>query len=163
AFAAGMITGGRLGDIFGRKRMFMTGVVAFTLASLLCGLATGPEMLIASRVVQGLAASVMFPQVLAIMHVSFPEDKRAAVFAAIVLLVYPVIQGRDAGWPAWTWISMVASIPVFVAFVLWQQARKRRNGSPLIELRLFRQRAFSAGLFVSLLFWTAIASVFLVL
>ncbi|WP_460342616.1 MFS transporter [Actinoallomurus acanthiterrae] len=236
AFAAGMITGGRLGDIFGRKRMFMTGVVAFTAASLLCGLANSPDMLIASRVIQGLAASVMFPQVLAIMHVSFPEDKRAAVFgafgamaglsgiagpllggvlvdanlfgwdwrtiflinlpvgviavalapslvkesratervrldllgvllvtAAVVLLVYPVIQGRDAGWPAWTWISMVASIPVFVAFVLWQQFRKRRTGSPLIELRLFRQRAFSAGLFVSLLFWTAIASVFLVL
>jgi hypothetical protein len=74
-----------------------------------------------------------------------------------------VIQGRDAGWPAWTWISMIASVPVFAVFAWWQHAKKRRGGSPLVDLRLFRQRAFSAGLVVSLLFWTAIASVFLVL
>ena len=236
AFAAGMITGGRLGDIVGRKRMFIIGVSAFVVASLLCGLAPSAGLLILFRVIQGLAAAAMFPQVLAIMHVSFPEEKRAAVFgafgamaslagiagpllggilvdadlfgwgwrtiflinlpvgvtalalapalvresrsservrldlpgallvtAAVVLLVYPVIQGRDAGWPAWTWISMIASLPVFVAFAWWQHTKKRRGGSPLVELRLFLQRAFSVGLVASLLFWTAIASVFLAL
>jgi EmrB/QacA subfamily drug resistance transporter len=236
AFAAGMITGGRLGDILGRKRTFISGVFAFVVASLLCGLAPSAGLLILFRVIQGLAAAVMFPQVLAIMHVSFPEEKRAAIFgmfgamaslagiagplvggvlvdadvfgldwrsiflinlpvgvvalvlapalvkeskatervrldlggvllvtAAVVLLVYPVIQGRDAGWPAWTWISMIASVPVFAVFAWWQHVKKRRGGSPLVDLRLFRQRAFSAGLVVSLLFWTAIASVFLVL
>jgi multisubunit Na+/H+ antiporter MnhB subunit len=88
------------------------------------------------------------------------------VTAAVVLLVYPVIQGRDAGWPAWTWISMVGSLPVFALFALfawWQHVRKRGGGTPLVELRLFLQRAFSVGLVVSLLFWTAIAFVFLVL
>lgn len=236
AFAAGMITGGRLGDIAGRKRMFIIGVSAFVVASLLCGLAPSAGLLILFRVIQGLAAAAMFPQVLAIMHVSFPEEKRAAVFgafgamaslagiagpliggvlvdadvfgwgwrsiflinlpvgvialilapilitesrsservrldlagallvtAAVILLVYPVIQGRDAGWPAWTWISMIASVPVFVVFAWWQHAKKRRGTSPLVDLRLFLQRAFSVGLVVSLLFWTAIASVFLVL
>ncbi len=53
AFALGMITGGRLGDIFGRKRVFLVGVAGFALGSALCGLAPSPEMLVTSRVLQG--------------------------------------------------------------------------------------------------------------
>ncbi|CAM5232644.1 hypothetical protein SCALM49S_06645 [Streptomyces californicus] len=53
AFAAGLITGGRLGDIYGRKRVFRVGIGGFTLASALCGLAAGPEMLVAARILQG--------------------------------------------------------------------------------------------------------------
>src|SRR5271154_6077692 len=68
AYAVFLITGGRLGDIYGRKRMFMFGVSGFTLASALCGFATSPEMLVASRVLQGVLAAIMFPQVLSIIQ-----------------------------------------------------------------------------------------------
>jgi MFS family permease len=62
--------------------MYVTGAFAFVVASPLCGLAPGAGLLIAARLLQGLAAEAMFPQVLAIMHVSFPEEKRAAIFGA---------------------------------------------------------------------------------
>ena len=81
-FALGVITGGRLGDRFGRRRMFIIGLAAFTIASGLCGMAVSPEVLILSRIVQGLSSAVLSPQVLAIIRVSFAEpQKRAAAFA----------------------------------------------------------------------------------
>jgi EmrB/QacA subfamily drug resistance transporter len=79
-FALGLITGGRLGDLYGRKRIFLTGTAVFTLASLLCGIAAGPELLIAARVLQGAAAAAMVPQVLATLHVTFDEGSRAKAF-----------------------------------------------------------------------------------
>ncbi|MCX3058451.1 MFS transporter [Streptomyces sp. GXMU-J5] len=80
AFAALLITGGRLGDIFGRKRLFLLGVGGFTLASALCGLAAGPGMLVASRFLQGGMAALMVPQVLSIVHATFPAHERGKVF-----------------------------------------------------------------------------------
>jgi EmrB/QacA subfamily drug resistance transporter len=81
AYAALVITGGRLGDIFGRRRIFLTGVIGFTLASLWCGLALGAPMLIFARGVQGAAAAMMVPQVLASIHTLFPDAARARAFA----------------------------------------------------------------------------------
>lgn len=81
-FAAGMITSARLGDIVGHKRVSVIGVPAFAVTSLLCGPAPGTAALVVFRVIQDLAAAATSPQVLAIMHVSFPEEKRAAVFGA---------------------------------------------------------------------------------
>ena len=80
AFAAGLITGGRLGDIHGRKRLFLVGVAGFTLASALCGFAANPEMLVASRILQGGMAAMMVPQVLSIVHATFPAHERGKVF-----------------------------------------------------------------------------------
>ena len=65
AYALLLITGGRLGDTFGRKRLFLIGVIGFTIMSALCGAAQGPGMLIACRVVQGAMGAIMVPQVLA--------------------------------------------------------------------------------------------------
>src|ERR1700754_3936778 len=62
AFAVGLITGGRLGDVYGRKRMFMAGTAGFTLASGLCAMAPSVEVLIGCRILQGIAAAVMIPQ-----------------------------------------------------------------------------------------------------
>ena len=81
AYAALVITGGRLGDIFGRRRIFLAGVVGFTLASLWCGLAWSAPMLILARAVQGSAAALMVPQVLASIHTLFPDAARARAFA----------------------------------------------------------------------------------
>ena len=80
AYAVLLITGGRLGDIFGRKRLFIVGVGGFTIASLICGLAPNPTALIAARVLQGLMASLMYPQVLSVIQVSFPPRERGAAF-----------------------------------------------------------------------------------
>jgi len=80
AFAVGLITGGRLGDIVGRKRVFLWSMAAFTAASALSGLAVDAEVLIGARVLQGLAAALMIPQVLSIMHVSFAPEEAGKVF-----------------------------------------------------------------------------------
>ncbi|SMQ73047.1 drug resistance transporter, EmrB/QacA subfamily [Devosia lucknowensis] len=81
AFALGLLPFGRLGDIVGRTRMFLAGVVAFTAASALCGLAPNIEMLIAARVLQGLGGAMMTPQVLAIATVTFPPHERGQAFS----------------------------------------------------------------------------------
>ncbi|MFD4504104.1 MFS transporter [Streptomyces sp. NPDC058457] len=87
AFAAGLITGGRLGDIHGRKRLFLIGVAGFTLASALCGFAANPEMLVASRILQGGMAAMMVPQVLSIVHATFPARERGKVFGLFGAIV----------------------------------------------------------------------------
>ncbi|MCW3061368.1 MAG: transporter, partial [Capsulimonas sp.] len=75
AYAVFLITGGRLGDLYGRKRMFMLGMGGFVLASALCGLAGSGEMLIAGRILQALAASVMAPQVLATIRTVYSDGE----------------------------------------------------------------------------------------
>ncbi|RPE43193.1 EmrB/QacA subfamily drug resistance transporter [Streptomyces sp. Ag109_O5-1] len=87
AFAAGLITGGRLGDIHGRKRLFLFGVAGFTLASALCGFAANPGMLVASRILQGGMAAMMVPQVLSIVHATFPAHERGKVFGLFGAIV----------------------------------------------------------------------------
>lgn len=76
AYAVGLITGGRLGDRYGRRRVFETGVAVFTLASLGCGLAPTITLLIALRVIQGLGAALMLPQVISVIQVSFASEER---------------------------------------------------------------------------------------
>ena len=81
AYAVLLITGGRLGDISGRKRIFILGLGGFTVASALCGLAPTPEFLIAARVLQGCAAALMSPQTLAIIRVTFRGREQSTAFA----------------------------------------------------------------------------------
>ncbi|MFF5080586.1 MFS transporter [Actinoplanes sp. NPDC000266] len=82
AMAIGLLTGGRLGDIFGRRRMFLIGAAGFTLASLVCGLAQTPAQLIAARAVQGLFGAVMLPQGLGMIKQMFSADEQAKAFGA---------------------------------------------------------------------------------
>jgi EmrB/QacA subfamily drug resistance transporter len=81
AYAAGLITGGRLGDLLGYKRMFIIGMATFTLASLACGIATSSAMLVAARLVQGATAAAMVPQLLALINVVYPIHERARAMA----------------------------------------------------------------------------------
>ncbi|WMJ69231.1 MFS transporter [Stenotrophomonas sp. 24(2023)] len=76
AYAVTLILGGRLGDLFGRRRLFITGLLGFGLASALCGLATSTGGLVAGRLLQGIAAAVMAPQSLASIHVLFPAHEK---------------------------------------------------------------------------------------
>ena len=81
AYAALVITGGRLGDILGRRRVFVGGVLAFTAASLWCGLAGSGMELVLARMAQGMTAALMVPQVLATIHTLFPDAGRSRAFA----------------------------------------------------------------------------------
>jgi EmrB/QacA subfamily drug resistance transporter len=221
-YASGMVTGGRLGDMFGYRRMFMTGVITFALASLLCGLARSPEELVAARLVQGLTGAVMVPQVLALITATFPPAERPkavswfgvtmgagfvsgqilgggllaanvlglgwrAIFlvnvpvgvvaliaaallvphawaqrrprldplgalgvsASIAAALVPLTLGRSEGWPAWTWLSLSVSLPLLALTVAWERRLARRGGEPLLDLPLFADRVFSAGLAVN--------------
>jgi EmrB/QacA subfamily drug resistance transporter len=235
AYAVALITGGRLGDIHGRRRMFMIGLAAFTLSSTLCGVAPTPHTLIAARVVQGLSAAVLFPQVLALIRLTFVEPRqRATAFAALGvalglsciagqllggllvtanlwglewrpvfllnlpvglaawlaapalidatpahgvsrldlggvalitlalgLLLYPLIEGREAGWPARSLVMLACALPVLALFVLHQQARSRAGAVPLVDMRLFRDRIFTRGLGIVLLFYSTLNASYL--
>ncbi len=235
-YAVFLITGGRLGDIYGRKRMFMLGMGGFTLASALCGFAHSPNMLLWSRLLQGVMAAVMVPQVLAIIQVSFPAGERSRAFgifgsvlglasiagqllgglliganlfgltwrpvflvnvpvgivalvvtarmlresrseaklrldligvalvsAALFLLVGSLVEGGEAAWGAYTYAGIGASLVVFVAFVFFERWKTRRDGSPLVALTLFRDRAFVVGLGITLLFFSGLGAFFLTL
>ncbi|UFS58077.1 MFS transporter [Subtercola endophyticus] len=216
---AGLILGGRLGDRFGRRRMFVVGLSAFILTSLLCSLAPTIELLIAFRLAQGFAAAILLPQGLGLLRAAFPPSeigKAFAVFgpvfglagifgpiiggaliqadiggsgwravflvnipigvAALIialivlpktpgdkaiaidlvgalivivssaLLVLPLVQGQAAGWPAWTWISMVAALAGFYLFTVQQRWSAKRGGTPLVTPGIFRKRSYVVGL-----------------
>ncbi|WP_406252847.1 MFS transporter [Streptomyces atratus] len=235
AFAAGLITGGRLGDIYGRKRLFLIGIGGFTLASALCGFAANPEMLVVSRILQGGTAALMVPQVLSIVHATFPAHERGKVFGlfgaivglgavlgpllgalltewniaglewrpiflinlpvgiaglilgrkfiteskapkalrldlvgvalvtlGMLMLIYPLTRGHELGWPLWGHVSMVGSLLVFLFLVLFERSKARKDGSPLVELSLFRVKSFAAGIAVQLTFGIGLGIFFLV-
>ncbi|MFD0308642.1 MFS transporter [Streptomyces sp. NPDC127119] len=235
AFAAGLITGGRLGDIHGRKRLFLIGIGGFTLASALCGFAVNPDMLVASRILQGAMAALMVPQVLSIVHATFPAHERGKVFGlfgaivglgavsgplfgalltewnlfglewrpiflinlpvgiaglilgrkfiteskapralkldlvgvalvtlGLLMLLYPLIRGRELDWPTWGYVSMGGSLVVFGALVAYEKHKTARDGSPLVELSLFKVKSFAAGIAVQTVFGIGLGIFFLI-
>ncbi|HAV1630907.1 TPA: MFS transporter [Enterobacter hormaechei subsp. steigerwaltii] len=98
AFGVLLITGGRLGDLFGRRRLFAIGMAAFTVASALCGLAPTIEFLISARVLQGLAAALLFPQVYASIRVNFDGSDRSRAFGLLgMTLGLAAITGQILG------------------------------------------------------------------
>src|SRR5918995_761308 len=80
-FAALLITAGRLGDIFGPKRLFVAGMALFTAASVFCGLSQDPTQLIVARALQGVGGAMMSPQPMAVILSVFPSERRGAAFA----------------------------------------------------------------------------------
>lgn len=84
----------------------------------------------------------------------------ALVTLALLSLLYPLVQGAEAGWPAWTFVAMACSVPLFVAFALYERRKAARDGSALVEPSLFRERSFVAGLLVMLSFFAIIAGLF---
>jgi MFS family permease len=81
AYASALVLGGRLGDLFGHRRLFTTGMLAFAITSALCGVAQTPEELIAARLLQGLSAALMLPQVLAVISAESEGSGRARAMA----------------------------------------------------------------------------------
>jgi len=127
AYAVPLLITGRLGDRFGPKVLYQTGLVVFTLASLWCGLSGSIEMLIVARVVQGLGAAMMTPQTMSVITRMFPPQNRGAAMglwgatAGIASLVGPIAGGLLVDGFGWEWIFFV-NVPVgVVAFVLAQR------------------------------------------
>lgn len=235
SFAVLLITGGRLGDRFGRKTVFNIGVLGFTLASVGCAFAQSPDALVTARLVQGAFAAIMIPQVLSIIQVLFKPKERAAVFglvgavsglaavagpliggllvsgdafglgwrsifiinvpvgilllvasfvfipnsksekpvkldilgvglitAALFLIIFPLVQGRERGWPIWIWLMLVASPILIGVFVALQNREEKKSGMALIPPSLFKNRGFSAGVVTSFLALSSIGAFFLI-
>jgi len=219
-YAAFLITGGRAGDHFGRKKTFFRGMLAFTLTSCLCGLSVTPFQLNATRLLQGVSAAFMVPQSIAFIQVLFTDHKERAkaigyygitlgvasiigqvmggylselhgfvegwrliffinlpiggvalwatrryltetekktghifdysgvviLTAALFSLIYPLIQGREKGWPWWSILLLLLSGAIFVFFFRDQRGKLQQGRHPLIDLHLFSIRDFNLGL-----------------
>jgi EmrB/QacA subfamily drug resistance transporter len=217
-FAVTLITGGRVGDVAGRRRTFKAGLALFSAASAACALAPSPAVLIASRAVQGFGAALLWPQVLSVIQVEFAPDQRPSKLAALggvqglaatvaqivggaligldlfglgwrwvflvnipfgvaallladqsipesrspsarrldlpgvalatallLLVVTPLVEGRELGWPVWLLGAAVLAAPLAIAFVALERRIAARGGSPLVEFRLFAERAYRLG------------------
>jgi EmrB/QacA subfamily drug resistance transporter len=235
-YAVCLITGGRLGDIYGRKKIFVLGLIGFTTTSALCGLAPNATWLVISRLLQGCTAAVMFPQALSFIHVSFSASAKRLAFSiygaaigfgsilgqilggfliqanlfglgwrpiflinvpiglatavaawlvlresqsekpprldpigtvllslALFLFSLPFMEGRDAGWPAWAWIALAASVPLFAVFLRWERHLARTGATPLVEPRLLQDRGFLVGIGVTCIYFAGHSSMLLVL
>ncbi|MEU9915012.1 MFS transporter [Streptomyces sp. NPDC051001] len=219
AYAVLLVLGGRLGDLFGRRRLFLGGMAAFGLTSLACGLAPTAWTLVAARVAQGAASAAMLPQVLATIQAATSGQRRAkamglygataglsmvagqilggvlvaadiagtgwrSVFlvnvpvvlvglflaaravpetrspnpepvdgpgtvllaASLLALLAPLTEGRAAGWPLWTWLSLAAFPFVAAAFYAVERGADRRGRTPLVPPSLFRLVSLRRGL-----------------
>jgi EmrB/QacA subfamily drug resistance transporter len=239
AYGVNLVTAGRLGDTYGRKRMFMIGMACFTITSALCAFAQEPLTLIITRVFQGTSAALMFPQALSIIQATFTskqKDKAIALYGATIgmgaaagqflggfliqtnlfnldwrliflvnvpigigtliaalfivhesksekpirldiggaailsailfLLLYPLIEGRNAGWPLWMYVSIIASITLIFPFIFFESSVIKRNNNnrngngphstyklPLIPVSLFKDRSFIIGTLILIVFY----------
>src|SRR5579859_2912255 len=231
-----LVTGGRLGDQFGRRRVFAAGLAVFVLTSAACALAPDPAVLVAARILQGVGAALMAPNILAILGVVYsgparvraisvygmvmglaavsgqliggvlirtdlgglgwraifwinvplgvaallacprlvPEsraDQRSRldltgvtlITACLVAVVVPLVDGRQAGWPAWSWAALAASVPLAIAFAVHQRRKADRGGVPLLNPRVFAAWPLRAGLITQTAFWCQQAASYLVL
>jgi MFS family permease len=221
AFAVLLIAGARLGDIFGRRRLFLVGSAGFTLLSAACAFAPDPEVLIALRVLQGAFGALLIPQGFGLLKQVFTDDREfdkatglfgpvtglamlaapvvagllvdadlfgtgwrlvflinipigivalalafrslpagashagtrldvggvGLVGAAMIAIIYPLIQGESDGWPAWEFGLIAVGLLLLLAFLAYE---RRRTGSPLIEPTLLANRTYLSGVAVSL-------------
>ncbi|MGX9296451.1 DHA2 family efflux MFS transporter permease subunit [Tsukamurella paurometabola] len=120
AYVVPLLLAGRLGDMYGPKRLYLVGLTVFTLASAWCGLSGTIGMLIAARVVQGLGAALMTPQTMAVITRTFPPNKRGTAMAlwgsvaGVAILVGPLAGGVLVDRLGWEWVFFV-NVPVGVA------------------------------------------------
>src|SRR5919108_5176287 len=122
-FAVLMLTGGKLADFLGRRRIFVAGLAIFTLSSLFCGLATSGDWLIAARAVQGIGAALMMPSTLSIISATFPVQERGmaigiwAGVSAMALAIGPLVGGLLTEHISWSWIFFV-NVPIGVVAII---------------------------------------------
>ena len=233
AFAVLLITGARLGDLVGRRRLFAIGVVGFTVASAACAAAPSAALLIGARVLQGAFGALLIPQGFGVIKEVFPDAEIQKAFsafgpviglsavaspiiggalvrgdllglgwrasflvhvplgvagligclrlmprtggtqgtrldpggalivsAACFALIYPLVQGRELGWPAWTFVLFAAGVAGLGAFAYYERRHAERA---LIAPSLLRNGAYTSGLLVAVCFFAAMIGLNLVL
>jgi EmrB/QacA subfamily drug resistance transporter len=122
-FAVLLITAGRLGDLFGPKRLFLIGLVVFTAASVACGFAADPGQLVVARIAQGVGGALLTPQTLSVLTMIFPPEKRGAAFgiwgavAGVATLAGPTLGGWLVTDFGWRWIFFV-NLPVGIVTIV---------------------------------------------
>jgi EmrB/QacA subfamily drug resistance transporter len=153
-FAALLITGGKLGDLLGRRRLFVVGIAIFTFSSLACGLAPTAEFLIGARAVQGVGAALMNPASLSIITATFPPRERGqaigiwAGVSAMALAIGPLVGGLIVDNINWNWIFFI-NVPVGVAGIIVSQLviKESRDTSHEQSIDLPGLITSTAGLF----------------
>jgi EmrB/QacA subfamily drug resistance transporter len=135
-FGGFLLLGGRLGDLLGRRRVFMAGLALFSLVSLLCGFATSPAMLVAFRVVQGAAGAILAPSVFSIVSVTFEEgaerNRALGVLGAIAgsgAAIGVLLGGVLTEYAGWEWIFFV-NVPIGLAALLVVPRVVRESRAP---------------------------------
>jgi EmrB/QacA subfamily drug resistance transporter len=122
-FAVLMLTGGKLADLLGRRRIFVAGLAIFTLASLACGLAGSANVLIGARVVQGVGSALMNPATLSIITATFPPRQRGmaigiwAGVSAMALAIGPLVGGLITEQVSWSWVFFI-NVPVGILGII---------------------------------------------
>ena len=140
-YAAGIITAAALADRLGRRRVFLCGLVLFTVASAVCALAPNTESLIAFRVVQGLGAAAVMPTGLTLLTSAFPAEKRGAIvgiwggIAGLGVAAGPLIGGAVTQGLSWHWIFWV-NVPVGIAAAIGARMRLTDSFGPRTPLDL---------------------------
>jgi EmrB/QacA subfamily drug resistance transporter len=157
ALATCVLTAGALADLFGRKRLFVLGIVLFTLASAACGLANDPLFLIIARGVQGIGGAMMFATALALLSQEFHGRERGTAFGlwgAVIgaaVAIGPLAGGVLTSWLSWRWIFLV-NIPIGVIAVLLGLRRLQESSDPEhSRLDPFGLVTLTAGLFCLIL------------
>lgn len=153
-FAVTLVTLGRFGDLYGRRLLFVAGMVLFTVASLACGLAPGIYWLIAFRVAQGLGGAAMMPSTLSIVAAVFPPGKRGAAMgvwggvSGLATAIGPSLGGLIVDSASWRWIFLV-NIPIGIVGVLLtlRVVPESRNPTAVETLDLPGVGLISASLF----------------
>ena len=134
-FAAFLIVFGRLTDLVGRRRSFVTGVAIFTVASVLCGAAPSVELLVAARVVQALGAAMLVPASLALVIAAFPSDRRSHAIglwgasAAVAAGLGPPIGGVLVELGGWRWAFLV-NLPFGIAALVFARRQLVESRAP---------------------------------
>ena len=236
AYGLALVPGGRAGDRFGHKRLFLIGLTIFTLASVGCGISQTQGQIVAARIVQGLGAGLFFPAISATIQHTFTGPARSKAFGVLgavigvstaagpllggliiaaagaedgwrwvflvnliigavaipmaawrlppvtthtrrgfdpvglilltgglLLLLVPLVEGQQDGWPAWTWVCFGCCLAVFVLLAIWERRADQRGGDPLLKPGLLRQTSFSAGAIFAIVFFGGFSSVFFTL
>ncbi len=161
AFACVLVTGGALGDTYGRKRMFLCGMAGFTIASAVCGAAPDALTLIVSRVVQGMSSGLMFPQVLGIIQVVFTKAQRTRAIGfygatiGLATILGPVAGGGliDLNIAGWGWRSIFyVNVPIGVAAMVLAAGMVPESKAPVARrIDLPGAGLLGAGLFLLVL------------
>ncbi len=151
SFAVLMLTGGKLADMHGRRRIFLIGLAVFTFSSLLCGLAGTAELLTAARVLQGVGAAFMMPATLSIITATFPPKERGAALgiwagvSAMALAIGPLVGGLITEHIGWNWIFYL-NVPVGLAGLVAARLIIRESRDTSHEQRLDLPGLVSSGI-----------------